>query len=376
MASITRKIHSPLRNSLFRATVAAWITALCCACSPDVSDPVDRKTELVKHADRATPTTSLFAVGDTGAPWGMAPRLFEGQLAVGVSMQRAHARHPIDALILLGDNFYPHGLLAKKLLPRIVENLAKPYCAFIDPTAELKEHLDADCQRTLDATQDPPRLFAVVGNHDLATTGSEQRQREEIPRFIRNWDLPDTDHPGIRELPGGLSLIFLNSDYPWGAAATAKLADALADAKGPWRVIVGHRPPIAGHPQLSRMVARAVKKSGHPVHAYLAGHVHVMAAIRGALPAPALTVIAGSGSHAQRQDTAEYRIEDADLVIEELGFVRLDVLADETPARLRITLFQTPSSAFLAFLGNKELAGYEIELDGRVERLSTSRERN
>ena len=121
-----------------------------------------------------------------------------------------------------------------------------------------------------------------------------------------------------------------------------------------------------GHPQLLQMIGRAAQQSESVVHAYLAGHVHVLAAIRGVAPAPALTVLAGSGSRAERQDTTEYRIEGADLVVEKLGFVRVDVLAEREPPRLRITLFSTPPSAALAFLGSTAVACYEIELDGSV----------
>jgi len=341
------------------ASIALSITLATLACVPDGSDLESADGSATK------PIASVLAVGDTGMPWGMAPQLFEGQLAVGVAMQRAHRALPVDAFILLGDNFYPDGLRSEELLPRIVENVARPYCDFVDPSPELAELLDRPCQ-SVESTR--PRIFAVIGNHDLTSPGSLELQRNAIPRFIRNWEMPAADGPAVRELPGGLSLIFLNSDYPWNAAKTQQLTAALRSASGPWRIIIGHRPPIAGHPQLSQMVARASEESGKIVHAYLAGHVHVLSAIRGTRPAPALTVIAGSGAHAERQDATEYRIENADLIVEELGFVRLDVMRDAARDHLRVTLFQTPKSAALVFLGNTAIARYEIELDGSVDR--------
>ncbi len=355
----TQRNRTAREKALFKGAIVIWIVAIVAACSPAEGD--------VETDDAITtrPTASLFAVGDTGVPWGMAPRLFEGQFAVGVAMQRAHQRLPIDAFVLLGDNFYPNGLLAEELRTRIVENVARPYCAFVDASAELAAQLDEDCANI---DQARPKIFAVIGNHDLTAPGSLALQQSEVPRFVRNWEMPAADGPAIRDLPGGLSLIFLNSDYPWGATRTEQLAAALTSAKGPWRVIVGHRPPIAGHPQLSTMVARAAEQSGRIVHAYLAGHVHVMAAIRNRAPAPSLTVIAGSGAHAERQDTTEYRIEGADLIVEELGFLRLDVMEEAAHAILRITLFQTPPSAVLSMLGNSMIARYEIELDGSVAR--------
>jgi hypothetical protein len=311
------------------------------------------------------PSASLIAVGDTGSSWGFAPQLFEGQLAVGRAMQREHARTPVDAFVLLGDNFYPTGLLADELFSRIVENLARPYCAFVDPSDELAAALDPACR---DIENPRPRFFGVIGNHDLESSDSERLQRNEISRFVRNWDMPGGENSRIRELAGGLSLIFLRSGYPWGKTEVRQLSADLTLAKGPWRVIVGHRPPIAGHPQLSRMVARASAQSERVVHAYLAGHVHVLAAIPGIGPAPALTVIAGSGSQARRQQATEYRIEDPDFIANKLGFMRIDVLGKPPDDRLLITLFQSPPSAALGFLGNTVLARYEIEKNGTVSR--------
>ena len=76
-------------------TVAAFSAAL--ACTPDSPDPV---------ASGPSPVASLLAVGDTGQQWRALPWFREGQLTVGAAMQREHARAPVDALVLLGDNLY------------------------------------------------------------------------------------------------------------------------------------------------------------------------------------------------------------------------------------------------------------------------------
>lgn len=315
----------------------------------------------------SAPLGSILAVGDTGHPWGALPWLFEGQWAVAAAMEREHARSPVDGVVLLGDNFYPTGLIAKELLSRIVENVARPYCAFIDPSPELVRELGKDCA-VLGVR--PPRLLAVIGNHDLVDPGSFSLQRTEVPRYVRNWDMPKGDGPEIREMPGGLSLILIDSSGPWVQADRRALASALERASGPFRVIIGHRPPIAGHPQLTAMVAGAAADADRIVHAYLAGHLHVLGAIRGEWPAPSVTVIAGSGSRARRQDTSEYRIEGADLILETLGFVRLDVVLVEGETRLRIGLYATPSSAALSFLGSRRVESYDVTQAGEVERLN------
>ncbi|MFO0688287.1 MAG: metallophosphoesterase [Myxococcota bacterium] len=334
----------------------------------------DAPPTIVTATEAARPSVSLLAVGDTGQPWGLLPYLFEGQLAVGFALQAAHRAQPVDALVLLGDNFYPNGLREDELIPRVLDNVVRPYCAFVDPAPILAPHLEGACP-PLEGP--PPRLFVAVGNHDLKTEGSVERERDVVPTLVRNWELPAPSSPAIRELPGGLSLVFLDTEWPWGGTEVDELAAALSATRGPWRVIVGHRPPITGHPQLSKMVERAVVQSGRSVHAYLAGHVHGLVAVRGTGHAPALTVVAGSGSEVDLQSAPEYRIDPVDVVAARLGFARLDAFpADEpagAPARLRLSLVATPPSAALASLGTTEIARYEVLLDGTVHRIDAAR---
>ncbi len=344
--------------------VALATGAVCLACRPEATAPGH-------HTVR--PAASLLAVGDTGSPQGLLPFFFDGQFAVGAAMQRAHAASPVDAVVLLGDNFYPDGLRADELVPRILANVARPYCTFVEPSAALSTRLGDDCRP---AHEPVPRLLVALGNHDLQTPGSAELQQNEVPRFVLNWEVPTTRVPAVRELAGGLSLVFLDTEWPWGPEEVDALARALEAARGPWRVIVGHRPPIAGHPQLSKMIERAAQRSGRIVHAYLAGHVHGLVAIRGKGTAPSLMLIAGSGSEVDLQSAPEYRIEAAgsdDVVAAKLGFVRLDVFADAgptgDPARLRVSLVAARPSAALAPLGAIEIARYAIELDGSVRRI-------
>jgi len=344
-----------LRIAAISCRVAVLI--VCVGCSVDSAEGPASDTRS---------GTSLLAVGDTGSVWGALPGLFEGQLAVGAAMQREHERDPVDTLVLLGDNFYPSGLLAHEFRHRVVQNVVRPYCGFVEVTAELEDLVGRLCSG---ARTPARRILAIIGNHDLLAPESVDLQRKEIPRLVRNWDMPLEDGPVVRELPGGLSLILLVSEWPWDETPSRRLADALEEAKGPWRVIVGHRPPIAGHPQLSHMIERASRDSDRVVHAYLAGHVHGLAAIRGVAPAPLLTLIAGSGSHPKLQEEPEYRIEGADVMVEELGFLRMDAIAAPAPPRLRITLSMARPSAALAIFGTTTLARYEIGLDGTVERV-------
>ncbi|MCR9096592.1 MAG: metallophosphoesterase [bacterium] len=329
------------------------------ACSP--SDP----------APRPHPNGSFLAVGDTGEPWGALPFLFEPQLAVGHALARVHEAFPTDAFVLLGDNFYPDGLTEEEVLPRVVENVALPYCAFVRPSPELQSALGGACE----PPPDPPPLYAVIGNHDVRAAESPDLQRTRVPQLLTNWEVPTTDAPAVRELPGGLSLIFVVSESPWGDAETAALADALRRARGPFRVIVGHRPPITGHPQLSGMVRNAARDAGIPVHAYVAGHVHVLGAIPSAVPgaAPSLTVIAGSGAHAELQTSTEYRIEAPDFLEASIGFVRFDSFLGEPEPKLRVTLYRVAPLPLIARLRAPEIAArYAIGLAGEVSNEPTT----
>jgi DNA repair exonuclease SbcCD nuclease subunit len=282
-------------------------------------------------------------------------------------MQREHVTAPVDAVILLGDNFYPDGLLADEMVPRILENVARPYCDLVAPSAELAAELGDDC-----GEPGAPPLFAVVGNHDLRSRSSVPLQKSEVPRFVLNWEVPDEGGPTVRELPGGISLVFLVSESPWGEAQVEALAAALDRAQGPFRVVVGHRPPITGHPGLSQMVARASNLSQRVIHAYLAGHVHGLGAIRGQGDAPALTVIAGSGSRADLQESPEYQVAGSDRLLEVLGFARLDSYPEGPDAHLEITLFEARRSAIFAFLGHRVAARYAVSLTGGVQRVEES----
>ena len=73
---------------------------------------------------------SLLAVGDTGLEPGES-WLTNTQLAVAAAMEAEDRRRPADALLFLGDNFYPVGLRRHELEERIRWNFVEPYCRFL-----------------------------------------------------------------------------------------------------------------------------------------------------------------------------------------------------------------------------------------------------
>ncbi|MFP8872801.1 MAG: hypothetical protein VCB43_16035, partial [Myxococcota bacterium] len=62
---------------------------------------------------------SFLAVGDTGKKHRVFASLFEGQLAVSGDLAAEDHAHPVDALVMLGDNFYMHGLRREEIVDRV-----------------------------------------------------------------------------------------------------------------------------------------------------------------------------------------------------------------------------------------------------------------
>ena len=62
---------------------------------------------------------SLLAVGDTGKVHRPLASLLEGQVAVGDGLAAEDRIHPVDAMLLLRDNFYMLGLLKSERVSRI-----------------------------------------------------------------------------------------------------------------------------------------------------------------------------------------------------------------------------------------------------------------
>src|SRR5262245_59605357 len=58
---------------------------------------------------------SLFALGDVGVIPASWIRRWQTQMRVARVLESEQHRRPADAMLLLGDNFYPDGLLEKEL---------------------------------------------------------------------------------------------------------------------------------------------------------------------------------------------------------------------------------------------------------------------
>lgn len=319
---------------------------------------------------------SLLAVGDTGKIHRPLAALLEGQVAVGNDLASEALDHPVDALLLLGDMFYMHGLLESELVHRIRQNLVYPYCHFVELEGPRSVEVSSACPKKTARRRTTP-IYAVLGNHDLGNSKSPALLRDTIPEFISNWKLA-TDFAVNREFDGGLSLILLNSEtYAHDEANRRALVAALRAAKGPWRVIAAHSPIAVGEMgnvpaqgdyslRVQQWVQGAIEQAGVHVHLYLSGHHHTVQLLEGGGKfGPDLHVVVGSGAryrkilapHPQRRFQAE-----------RLGFARVDLVGDEAVGRLVVSLFLSPTIPLMRFGGPRLVERWSIGLSGELTR--------
>jgi hypothetical protein len=296
-----------------------------------------------------TPRLSLLAVGDTGTPPGWIPAL-DGQRIVARGLDQEGRRMPVDALVLLGDNFYYEGLDAATLTERVRQNVVAPYCRFVAR----------------------PPIYAVFGSHDTRSAESRRLEAEGIPAFVSNWTLPQETASTV-ELKGGVSLILFDSDAIMRRGDLGALRDALRASRGPWRILVAHRPlgttgdrdydPERGVGAYGVRVQRAIRKAGVEVQLMLAGHEHNLQILELDPPGPRLVVVAGSGSRPRKIAT---RSEQRLFGHEGLGFARVDLIGAPGEDRLLVTLFAASGWRSLLGLAPEVLARWSVTRVGGV----------
>jgi hypothetical protein len=283
-----------------------------------------------------SPAFALLAIGDTGRPPkdGQAPAT---QLAVGRSLAFEDARAPVDALLLLGDNFYPNGLLASELDQRVRLNLIEPYGAF--------------------AARGAP-ILAVLGNHDYHAAESPELEAEAVTPLVPTFRLVGTPVDRL-DFPAGVSIVFYDSTrFMRDDAATdrPRLTQALREARGPWRIAVAH------HPLESRAdtaaIEAAIVAAGVPVQLQLAGHLHDLRVSTPAPPLPALQIVSGAGGGAESRRRS---LPGERFLAKRPGFARVDLVGRGADARLRVRLYAvSPDSE------TELVAEWSVGLDGVV----------
>jgi hypothetical protein len=316
----------------------------------------------------AKPAVSILAVGDTGRPHNWFPSMLEGQISVANGMAAEDQREPVEAVVLLGDNFYDDGLVRETMPAQIRQNVAYPYCQFVALDGPRSDEIAGVCKSPRDKNQ-PTQILAVLGNHDLITEGSPQLQCQEVEDFISNWTLP-CGYAQTIELDGGLSVILFNSEKRGDKDQTAQLEEAIRNSKGPWRVLASHRPitmdddsqPLDRGGWIDRLVGRA----GVPVHAIASGHHHNLQLFETPGSGPNLHAIVGSGARARGRPPNAVAHPARRFGTSKLGFARIDVLDSGEGERLYVSLFSTPKYPILA-TGDAELvARWSVDHEGQT----------
>jgi hypothetical protein len=287
-------------------------------------------------------------------------------------------RSPVDALVLLGDNFYPHGLRVGELVSQVRRNLVEPYCRFVELKGWASPQV-ADACPLPEADRRPVPIYAVLGNHDYDTRESPALQLGAVPWFVSNWRMPD----GLArsyELGQGVSLILFQSAAIYRGKDTSALRDAIRRARGPWRILAAHRPmkaPKGREPRWSALsrayveaVGGAIEEAGLPVHLHLAGHEHNLQVLTMEPPAPPLHVVAGSGGSVRRVKSGS---PPPRFTAERLGFVRVDLMGEDDEARLVASLFTTPRGSLSSSATPGLVARWSVNRRGeaREEKIGT-----
>jgi hypothetical protein len=282
----------------------------------------------------------------------------------------ARAR-PVAGVVLLGDNFYWDGLDREHLLPRLRQNLVRPYCYFLRLDGPRSAEVEEACG--LPATlRSPVPIFAVLGNHDVERPESMQLQREVVPRFLPNWRMAG-GLADVVELGSGISLILFESepaiDDP--EAIGRAIESAVRAARGPWRILATHRPiatddlgnrRLGGYPDFVRQGLAAADR---PVQLVLTAHHHSLQAFEVGPPIPSLHIGVGSGARAEPPLSLNHP--DARFGRLALGFARVDLVGRGPAERLAVTLIQTPSLPILSgLIDAARVARFEVDLTGRV----------
>jgi hypothetical protein len=288
---------------------------------------------------------SLLAAGDTGR----LPRLgrhFHQAQAVGIGLAAEDRRLPADALLLLGDNFYRHGLEPDDLVDRIRVNVVRPFCHFLDLSGTRSDEVSAACSEAASLRHIVP-VLAVLGNHDYGHPESLHLQRDVVPRFVPNWQV--AARPTLVEFPAGVSLVLADSEHVLATHEAEELERVLAQSRGPWRILAIHRPlgrardfsgergrrEQAGY---TKALLQALSRSSVTTHLVLSGDVHNLQLIEMPAPAPALQVVSGSGS-----DVRSVKNSNPDLRfgLAAPGFARIDLVGTGTAQRLVVSLYRT-----------------------------------
>jgi 3',5'-cyclic AMP phosphodiesterase CpdA len=173
----------------------------------------------------------------------------KNQYAVGRAMTRYHEQHPFDLVLMVGDNIYNNGEIAK-----IKDAFEIPYA---------------------DLLKQGVKFYAALGNHDVRTANGDREV--EYPQFnMQGQHYYTHEHAGIKFFVLETSSL-VDPASTDRAKQLAWLDRELAASKARWNIVYGHHNIYsAGVYKIDRAmqkdVAPLLKK--HKVRLWINGHDH------------------------------------------------------------------------------------------------------
>ena len=184
-------------------------------------------------AERGAPLVRIGAAGDVGTG-------SDTEWATASLMDRAEDSVEFDALLLLGDNVYPHGDPE-----RLADTVFDPFGGVLDGDTV---------------------LLGVLGNHDVEQ-GNALGQVQGLGMPWR-W---------YAETFGDVLIVILDSTQPESRQQISFLEDTLAASNAKWTIVALHHPPYSAGSHGSDLPTREAFESifvAYGVDLVLSGHEH------------------------------------------------------------------------------------------------------
>jgi 3',5'-cyclic AMP phosphodiesterase CpdA len=243
----------------------------------------------------------IAVVGDTG----------EGADAVAKGIARIHAREPLDAIIVTGDNFYPCGVTSE----------TDPQWSLIRPLTRIGVP-----------------VLPVLGNHDYCGKADPNAQ-VRATAVVPNWTFPAREYAVRTPLA---DLVFVDTT-PFVKGRTTAIESTIRDGFGKsakkWRVVIGHHPVISSgyhgyrpKDEVAKMRALIPALRAARVDFYICGHDHHTELIRGRM----LHLVSGAGSSPIPPIKLRLRtVYPNEIRLEPIGFAVVEL----TPKRIRVRIY-------------------------------------
>jgi len=259
------------------------------------------------------PEVNLIAMGDWGRGNAEQKAVAEGMAVYAAAMQK---EHPIDAVLLLGDNFYT------KL-----------------PGDEKSEEWKTVFEDVYDAKRLSMPFYVALGNHDYEAMKSEAEMKYAKEHPDSRWKMPAKWYRV--DLPKEKPLVTLlcvdthpvNVNTELGPEQRQWLEGELKKERGAWTIVYGHHPLYSDgrhgdYEPLKKFFGELYAK--YKVEFYLAGHDHDLEHLQiKDLPTSFIVSGAGGGALYDLTEPAKRR----GFGRKQLGFVGLTLTADLATVR-------------------------------------------